>query len=68
MPLAVPIVGDMGYLPVPRRPVTPRAQATLAELQRFVDATEHTGVPIGLLCREGDACEEIRSMRAGDRR
>jgi nucleotide-binding universal stress UspA family protein len=62
VPLAVPIVGDMGYLPVPEETGDTARPATLAELQRFVDATEHTGVPIGLLCREGDPCEEIRNM------
>jgi hypothetical protein len=43
VPLAAPIVGDMGYLPVPAGTGDAARQATLAELQRFVDATEHTG-------------------------
>jgi nucleotide-binding universal stress UspA family protein len=52
----------MGYLP-PIAAETDAAARTamLEELQRFVDTTPHTGVPIGLLCREGDACEEIRN-------
>lgn len=62
MPFAVPIAGDMGYVPLPAETGTGARQATLEELQRFVDATEHIGVPIGMVCREGDACHEIRAV------
>jgi nucleotide-binding universal stress UspA family protein len=62
MPFAVSIAGDMGYVPLPVGTGDNARQATLEQLQRFVDATEHAGVPIGMLCREGDPCHEIRSM------
>jgi nucleotide-binding universal stress UspA family protein len=61
-PVAVPIAGDMGYVPLPAETGDNARQGTLDELQRFVDATEHTGVPIGMLCREGDPCHEIHKM------
>jgi nucleotide-binding universal stress UspA family protein len=61
MPFAIPVAGDMGYVPLPAGTSNVARQATLAELQRFVDATAHTGVPIELACREGDACDEIRT-------
>jgi nucleotide-binding universal stress UspA family protein len=62
MPFAVPVAGDMGYVPLPAETKDVTRQTTLADLQRFVDAIEHTGVPIEMLCREGDPCEEIRNM------
>lgn len=61
MPFAVTIAGDMGYVPLPAETRNAERQATLRELQLFVDATDHTGVPIETLCREGDACDEIRA-------
>jgi nucleotide-binding universal stress UspA family protein len=61
MPLPVPIAGDMGYVPRAGTDDTAR-QATLAELEHFVDATEHTGVPIAMVCRDGDPCEQIRAL------
>ena len=62
MPFAVPITGDMGYLPIPDESNDAAREATLAELQRFVDATAHAGVAIGMLCREGDIGVEIRNI------
>jgi len=61
MPFAVPIAGDMGYVPLPAETGHVARRAKLEELQRFVDATEHTAVPIGLVCRQGDPCDEIRA-------
>ena len=61
LPFAVPIAGDMGYVPLPAETGNAARQATLRELQRFVDAIEHTGVPVGTVCRDGDVCDEIRA-------
>jgi nucleotide-binding universal stress UspA family protein len=62
IPFALPISGDMGYVPIPFETAQATHDAMLAELLRFSDATEHTGVPIELVCREGDACAEIRAI------
>jgi nucleotide-binding universal stress UspA family protein len=62
MPFAVPIVGDMGYVPLPAETDEASRKAALDSLRHFVDATEHTGVRVQLECREGDACDEILKM------
>ena len=61
-PFALPIAGEMGYIPIPTETVKAAHEAMLAKLQSFVDQTEHVGVPIGIECREGDACGEIREL------
>jgi len=60
LPFAVPIAGDMGYIPMSVANDKTVREAKLMEIQSFVDATEHTGVPIETAIREGDACVEIR--------
>jgi nucleotide-binding universal stress UspA family protein len=60
MPFAVPIEGAAGYVPVPVSNSDEVRKAMLVEIRRFVEATEHTGVPIDTICREGDPCGEIR--------
>jgi nucleotide-binding universal stress UspA family protein len=60
MPFAVPVVGDRGYIPVSVANNEAARQARRADLQHFVDATEHTGVPVDTALREGDSCVEIR--------
>jgi len=50
----------MGYLPIPAAMSDDTRAANLGEIRRFVDATEHTGVPVDLVCTYGDACREIR--------
>ena len=60
MPLAVPIEGGAGYIPIPALSDQEVRKAKLVEIRRFVDGTEHTGVPIETVCREGDPCGEIR--------
>jgi nucleotide-binding universal stress UspA family protein len=62
MPFAVPIAGDMGFVPLPAETRDNAHQATLEELRRFVDATEHSGVPVRMLCRLGDPCDEIHKL------
>jgi nucleotide-binding universal stress UspA family protein len=47
LPFAVPIAGDMGYIPMSVANDKTVREAKLMEIQSFVDATEHTGVPIG---------------------
>ena len=59
MPFAVPIAGDLGYVPLPAGTNEASRKAALASLRHFVDTTEHTGVHLQLVCREGDACDEI---------
>jgi len=61
-PFALPIVGGMGYVPLPAETRDNARQATLEALERFVDATEHTGVPIEMISREGDPCHEIYNV------
>jgi len=61
MPFAVPIEGGMGYVPLPASNGEGAREAQLLEMRRFVDAIEHTGVPIETACREGDPSEEIRN-------
>lgn len=62
MPFAVPIEGAAGYIPVTVSNGEEARKAALVELRRFVEATEHTGVPIEIVCREGDPCGEIREV------
>lgn len=55
-----PITGDRGYLPIPASLSDELRAARLEELRRFVDATEHTGVPLETVCLDGDARSRIR--------
>jgi nucleotide-binding universal stress UspA family protein len=59
IPFAMPLPGEMGYVPVP---VKGACRAALMRLQQFVDATDHSGVPVSLVCREGHAADEIRAV------
>ena len=61
-PFALPIAGEMGYIPIPAETVAAAHEAMLAKLQHFVDQTDHLGVSIGIECRQGDACTEIREL------
>jgi len=61
MPFAVPAEGDVGYVPIPITSDEAVRKAKLSEIQRFVDATEHTGVPIETMCWEGLPTQQIRS-------
>jgi nucleotide-binding universal stress UspA family protein len=59
-PFAVPGAGDLGYLPMPVAIDEDMRKVKLMEIQHFVDATEHAGVPVEIAFREGDPCVEIR--------
>jgi nucleotide-binding universal stress UspA family protein len=61
MPFAVPVGGDVGYVPIPLFQDEAVRKAKLLEIRRFVDAIEHTGVPVDTAYREGNPSEEIRS-------
>jgi nucleotide-binding universal stress UspA family protein len=60
MPFAVPVGGDVGYIPVPIANDGAVRKEKLLETRRFVDAMKHTGVPVEPMVREGNASEEIR--------
>lgn len=59
LPFAVPIAGDVGYIPMSVSNGEEVRNAKLAEIQRFVDAREHTRVPIEMMLLEGDPSQEI---------
>jgi len=61
IPPAIPTSVDMGYLPVPSGIGAAVRQEKLEELERFVAAKEHHGVPVRTVCREGDTPREIRA-------
>jgi nucleotide-binding universal stress UspA family protein len=62
MPTATSIAAELGYLPPPADRSDDERRAALEQLQRFVDASEHAGVPVQIMSREGDPCEEIRKI------
>ena len=43
-PFALPIVGELGYIPIPQETVKAAHEPMLAKLQSFVDQTEHIGL------------------------
>src|SRR4029453_12095571 len=61
MSFAVPAEGDVGYVPIPTPNDEAVRKAELTEIQRFVDAREHTGVPIETMCLEGNPTQQIRN-------
>jgi nucleotide-binding universal stress UspA family protein len=62
IPSAVPTALDMGYLPVAVELTEAARRAHLESLGRFVGEIGHEGVPVDVICREGDACAEIRNV------
>jgi len=60
IPPALLTAVDMGYLPKSIDIGDAARKTQLDELRRFVDATDHLGVRVESMCREGDPCTEIR--------
>jgi len=60
MAQAIPAGAEMVFAPPPPEVFDAVRKARLAELDRFVAATEHAGVPVDTRCREGVATSEIR--------
>ena len=67
IPFPAAFAGDMGYVPMPAEAADEARSAALVELRRFADATEHTGVPVEIECRDGDVCGEIRKAAQDSR-
>jgi len=59
-PPPIPMGPDMSSLPFTAEITEGVRNANLNELRRFVETAGHGGVPIELVCREGDARREIQ--------
>jgi nucleotide-binding universal stress UspA family protein len=62
IPSATPTALDMGYVPVAIELTEAARRANLEEVRRFVAMTEHHGVPVEVVCREGNADPVIRAL------
>ena len=53
--------GDLGQLPIVA-PSESERRAVLDSLRRLVEETEHAGVPVSVVCREGDVRAELARL------
>jgi nucleotide-binding universal stress UspA family protein len=62
IPSPMPTAVDMGYLPVAVELTEAARLAKAEEVRRFLDTIDHGGVPVDVICRDGDVGSEIRKL------